>query len=115
MNIFVSTLGKSWPIVPEVFGFLRPDILDLFRHHPRLQRIEADREELGVRPDEICEIWLLTTCGTEAAQQKVARWWQLLGEPLPLRIWVAGSVTDLDTPEECDQMRELIFRACLRA
>jgi adenosine deaminase len=114
-DFLLCTLGASWAVVPEVFGWLAPDLLDLYAAHPDRLRLDALRSEHGLRrPD---ELWVCTTDG-ERAMESIAmlrRWWQRLGEPLPLRIWTAAGTDQLASATECAHLRELTFRLVLLA
>jgi adenosine deaminase len=115
MNILVCTLGASWPVIPEVFGFLAPGRLDLYAYHPQRARLDALRAEYALEePD---ELWICTTEGRQTATSlaHLKIWWQRLGEPLPLRIWTAQGTDQLATQTECDHIRELTLRVVLRA
>lgn len=115
MNVLVCTLGVSWQVVPEVFSFLAPRQLDLFREHPRSAEIEALRATHGLLPPD--EIWVCTTEGkqTSASLEQLDRWWSLVGAPVPLRTWRAAGTNQLATQRECSDLRELTFRLILYA
>ncbi len=115
MNLLVCTLGASWAVVPEVFGFLAPALLDLYANHPQREALAVLRADHGLAPPD--ELWLVTTEGRQADQSlaKLRRWWQALGEPLPLRVWTAGGTDQLATQGECDHIRELTLRVVLLA
>lgn len=115
MNVLVCTLGASWAVIPEIFGFVSPSRLDLYRDHPRGEAIRAARREHALNePD---EIWICTTEGAQTAKSLSAlkRWWEILGTPLPLRIWTATGTDQLADQAECTRLRELILRLVLRA
>src|SRR5262245_6747458 len=115
MNILVCTLGASWQVIPEIFGFLAPGYLDLYAFHEQRFRLDAlrDRYELRV-PD---ELWICTTEGAQSATSlaRMRDWWARVGEPIPLRIWIAKGTDQLATQQECDHIRELILRVVLCA
>ena len=114
-NILLCTLGASWAVIPEIFGWLAPDTLDLYAHHPLRTHLDALRIEhrLGA-PD---EIWICTTQGqqTQNSLTQLRAWWQLLGSPLPLRTWAAAGADQLATQAECEHIRELTLRVVLLA
>jgi adenosine deaminase len=115
MNLLVCTLGASWAVVPEVFGFVAPRLLDLYANHPRRAALDALRVGHGLAaPD---ELWIVTTEGTQTAQSlaRLRDWWSRLGAPLPLRVWSAAGTDQLATQAECDHIRELTLRAVLAA
>lgn len=115
MNILLCTLGASWPVIPEIFGFVAPALLDLYAQHPgqaKLTELRA-RHSLAT-PD---ELWICTTEGAQT-QKSIAQtqaWWAALGAPIPLRIWTAAGTDQLATQAECDHIRELTLRVALLA
>ena len=114
-NIFLGTLGASYAVIPEVFGFIAPGALPLFSNHPKAADLEAIRVQHALHePD---EVWLITTGGSQTAKSiaSVEAWWQLIGEPKPLRIWIAEGTDQLATQDECALLREMTFRAVLAA
>ncbi len=115
MNILVCTLGASWAVIPEVFGFLAPDRLDLYANHPRRADLTAERIRHGLVEPE--EVWICTTEGrqTRGSIDQLRTWWRLLGEPWPLRVWTAAGTDQLASQEECDHLRELTLRTVLLA
>lgn len=114
-NILLCTLGASWAVIPEIFGWLAPDTLNLYAHHPLRAHLDGLRQQHDLRaPD---ELWICTTEGVQA-QKSLARlhtWWQGLGAPLPLRIWTAAGTDQLASQAECDHIRELTLRVVLLA
>ena len=115
MNILLCTLGATWAVIPEVFGFVAPKLLDLYRESPEASRLKALREQFTLEaPD---ELWICTTEGqrTQESITHIRHWWTLLGEPLPLRIWTAAGTDQLATQFECDHLRELTLRLVLLA
>lgn len=115
MNILLCTLGASWAVIPEIFGFVAADQLDLYAHHPERQRLADLQKNLAGTP--LDELWVCTTEGaqTRAALDQLKAWWKMLGAPMPLRIWTASGTDQLATQAECDHIRELILRAALLA
>lgn len=115
MNILVCTLGASWAVIPEIFGFVAPGHLDLYACHPGRARLAALRAEHALQPPD--EIWLCTTGGRQTAEAlgKVRAWWSLIGAPLPLRVWIAQGSDQLASEDECRHLRELGFRVVLHA
>ncbi len=114
-TILLCTLGASWAVIAEIFGWLAPQILDLYAHHPRRAELDALRTAHDLRaPD---ELWVCTTEGaqTAASLASLQDWWARLGQPLPLRIWTAAGTDQLASQAECDAMRELTLRVTLLA
>ena len=101
--------------MPEVYGFVAPEKLDLFCHHPNRAELDELRRNYGLRePD---EIWICTTNGASAAKSKAAieEWVRLLKKRLHVRFWLAKDTNEIDSQHECDRLRELIFRLVLKA
>ena len=114
-NILLCTLGASWAVIPEILGWLAPQVLDLYAHHPQRAALDALRAQHQLQaPD---ELWICTTQGeqTQASLTGLQTWWQLLGAPVPLRIWAAAGTDQLASQAECSHIRELILRATLLA
>jgi adenosine deaminase len=114
-NILLCTLGASWAVVAEIFGWLAPATLDLYAHHPRRAALDAVRAQHGLQAPN--ELWICTTEGLQA-QKSLAHlydWWQRLGAPLPLRVWTAAGTDQLASQAECDHIRELTLRVTLLA
>lgn len=115
MNILLCTLGASWPVIPEIFGFVAPERLDLYAQHPNQAQLAELRAAHGIAaPD---ELWICTTEGTQTQKSigQIKAWWTQLGDPLPLRIWTAAGTDQLATQAECDHIRELTLRVALLA
>ena len=114
-NILLCTLGASWAVIPEIFGWLAPDVLDLYAHHPKRAALNTLRAQHRLSPPD--ELWICTTEGlqTRASLAQLHTWWQQLGAPLPLRIWTAAGTDQLATQAECDHIRELTLRVTLLA
>lgn len=95
-------------MVPEVLAWVAPEVCPLYR---RL-RVHAPPEL--AQPD---ELWVITTDGAAAAQgcEALLAWWQALGAPIPLRIWVGQGTGDLADGGQCREFRELVFRVAFTA
>lgn len=114
-TLLLCTLGTSWAVIPEVLGWLAPDLLDLYAHHPQRAELDALRHRHGLRrPD---ELWVCSTGGEAACASaaKLLAWWQRLGAPLPLRLWHAQGTDQLAAQPEVERMRELALRMTLHA
>jgi len=81
-NILLCTLGASWAVVPEIYGFLSPDKLPLYQNHPEYQSLNQRRNEYQLQS--VDEIWICTTQGTatENSLIKLTQWIQILANPL---------------------------------
>ncbi len=114
-NILVCTLGASWPVIPEVFGFLAPDLLDLYGEHQQRDELEALRKQYDLQAPH--ELWLISTEGSQTKRSLdcVRTWWSRLGAPIPLRIWTAAGTDQLSTQAECNHIRELTLRVVMLA
>ena len=114
-NILLCTLGASWAVVPEIFGFISPEKLPLYRNHPNKQQLDALLEEYNLQ--EADEIWVCTTQGdaTQKSLDNLKQWVELIEQPPVIRIWMAQATNELATQDECRHVRELIVRAMLAA
>lgn len=114
-NILLCTLGASWAVIPEIFGWLAPDVLDLYARHPHRAHLDALRQQHGLQAPN--ELWICTTEGTQT-QHSLAYlrdWWSKLAAPMPLRTWTAAGTDQLANQAECDHIRELTLRVVLLA
>jgi adenosine deaminase len=112
-NILLCTLGASWAVIPEAHAFLAPDKLPLYRHHPENTKLLALKGQYELaEPD---EIWVCTTQGTQKSLDALKDWIAYCPHPPILRIWQAEKTDQLATQHECELIRELIVRACLKA
>ena len=114
-NILVCTLGASWAVIPEVLAFIDPEFLPLYKNHPERERLLSLVQDEGLRPPN--ELWVVTTEGrqTVASLKSLARWWALLGDARPLRVWQAAGTDELAGADECGLIRELTLRVVLKA
>lgn len=115
MNILVCTLGASWAVIPEVLGFVAPDIVDLYRNSAQNAALGVARIEHQIEGAD--ELWICTTEGAQSTQAlaQLREWWRMLGNPVPMRVWTAQGTDQLASQEECALMRELLFRVVLDA
>jgi adenosine deaminase len=112
-NILLCTLGVSWAVIPEAYAFLAPERLPLYQNHPEQEKLLALKAQYGLSaPD---EIWVCTTQGTQTSLDALKNWIQQCPSPPALRIWQAEHTQQLATQLECDHIRELIVRTCLKA
>lgn len=114
-NILLCTLGASWAVIPEVYAFLSPDRLPLYRNHPQRADFDRQRDEYRLEPPN--EIWVCTTQGEQPEKGLAALrdWHAQLECPPTLRIWQAEGTDQLASQAECEQFREVLLRLCLLA
>ena len=114
-NILLCTLGASWAVIPEIYAFLAPERLPLYKNHPEKMRLAALRRQYDLSAPE--EIWVVTTEGKAAVESltRLSAWWNLLGADIPLRVWQAAGTNELASEKECEKIKELTLRACLHA
>jgi adenosine deaminase len=94
-NILFCTLGASWAVIPEAYGFLAPERLPLYQHHPEYQVLSKLKADYALQaPD---EIWVCTTKGsqTENSLAQLLSWLTYLSKPPILRIWQAADTDQL--------------------
>jgi adenosine deaminase len=113
-EVLVATLGGSWAVIPEIVGFVAPEILPLYENgHPEIGSIRELRRHYVIRPP--AEVWIAATEGVGAALDQLRTWWEKLGRPFALRVWQVRGTRDLDSQAACRRMTELVFRMALRA
>ncbi len=114
-NVLVCTLGASWAVIPEILAFVDPEFLPLYEKHPeRVRLLGLCREQGLLAPD---EIWVVTTEGEKTVKSlnSLSKWWGLLGDERPLRVWQAAGTNELAGVDECNRIRELTLRVVLKA
>ena len=47
-TLLLCSLGTSWAVIPEVYGWLAPRTLDLYAHHPDRAGLDATRARHGL-------------------------------------------------------------------
>ncbi|MBK1645476.1 hypothetical protein CKO25_12645 [Thiocapsa imhoffii] len=107
MNLLISTLGTSWAIIPELYGFTNPKQLDLYAAHGNVVQIAAQRVDYAILP--VDAIWIVTT--EKMRTERLQRWASLLG--IPIRIWHPRGVDELASVSENRAMADLIYRLVL--
>jgi len=114
-NIAIITMGQVWSIAVEFYSFLDPVHSKFYENHKLKDKIEEERNKACLKPT--TEFWILTTCGPKPtlAMKNIIRWWEIIGKPAELYIFQCEGTDDLSTPDECLQMREMIYRCVLRA
>ncbi|MCX7786412.1 MAG: CRISPR-associated ring nuclease [Spirochaetes bacterium] len=115
MRIGICSLGQNWLILPEVLGFLDPSRFDFYQNHPERESIEGMRRQYGI--EGIDELWVVTTTDEKAvlAYESNVKWIQNLPHPPIIRGWACGGIPDLNTPEQCRKVRNLIHLVVLAA
>lgn len=107
MNILVSTLGMSWQIIPELFGFSNPAAEPFFNGLPE---IEKQRQKYGIEP--VGEVWAMTT-QEQWGLEKLQTWAE--HRRCKLRVFVCNGVAEFNSQDDADKMRSLIYRTVLKA
>lgn len=115
-NILVTSFGLSWQIIPELIGFLNHKDFPLYQNHPQW---EAILQQLGsvALPHVDC-IYVVHSDSEPAklAITHVKQWAKHMSVALPdIYYYSYKGVSELYTPEECNQMTDLIFRTVLHA
>ncbi len=106
-GILVTTLGISWQVVPELFGFTDPDRLPLYHHaDPHPGRSPAGSVEA---------IWIVTTSGGQAQRALLEAWAERIDPPPELRFWWIDELADIDSVDGEQRFRELVMRVVLLA
>lgn len=107
MNRLVTTLGMSWQIVPELYGFTNPDNYDFFHGNTEAGEL---RQQHRIEP--VDELWVITV----AAQRdldKLRAWaeqWRVR-----LRLLICEGITEFANQHEIETMRSFIYRTVLNA
>lgn len=109
MNLLLTTLGTSWSIVPELYGFTNPADLDLYADSRHAEEIAVLRREHDIQP--VDAIWVVTTEAMDFG--RLERWAGLLG--VPLTIWRTDGVNELASVAENRWMADLIYRVVFHA
>lgn len=114
-NILLCTLGASWAVIPEVYGFISAEKLPLYQHHKNQPQLADLVQTYQLQAAD--EIWICTTEGaaTQGSLAKLRQWLAGLVDAPILRIWQAQGANDLTTQQECRHIQELIVRATLAA
>lgn len=103
-NLLVGTLGMTWSIIPELLGFTNRDDVSLFANR-------SDLEEVSKGLSKIDEIWLVATKGAIKNIASLFKWQQLCDlNKLPIKVWVAEDIEDIDNESKIRDFRELIWR-----
>jgi len=115
MRILITTLGIKWALVPELLGFTNPQLIDVYRNHPRRSEIEQQKARYNITP--VDELWIICTDDTEThkALKTIGQWQKLLPSSFPIRAWVAQGLFDLITAEDCKKIGGLILQVVMTA
>lgn len=105
----VCTLGQTWQVIPEIYGFLDPERCPLYAAAPNI----AERRRMLPALPPPTALWVVTTASTRG-QDRLLDWWRRLGAPVPLRLWRTAA-DDTTAQVEVDLIRELIHRAVFHA
>ncbi len=114
-NILICTLGASWAVIPEAYGFIAPEQFPLYQNHPQHHKLLGLKTDYNLQATD--EIWVCTTYGEQTRKSLVhlQHWHYLCPYPPVLRIWQAEQTDQLASEDECSKIRELIVRSCLKA
>lgn len=115
-HILLTTLGVSWPIVPELIGFLLPKPYPLFRSNSSLPGFQQTCHELGI--SQLDECWIIATGGDGVGEliAKIEKWKELSRlNGLRFCFFYANGIDDLKSEADCRAMGDLIMRAVLHA
>ena len=115
-NIVVATMGITWQILPKIIGFTNPQVVDLYRFHPSIDRIVRSRSDFSIQPAD--EMWVITTKGKIDRQiAKLEEWHNLVKPEIKpvLKIFQVDNTDDLNSETECRLMREAILQTILHA
>jgi adenosine deaminase len=115
MNLLITTLGTTWPIIPELLAFTNPATVPLFKNHPNSKLFQKWRDQYQIEPVE--EVWIATTQGELVREglKSLAQWEAIAPNPPKLKVYFMKGVNELSDLKECLGMRELIFRLALKA
>ena len=110
MATLICTLGGSWAVVPEVLGYLEPEVFKIYPV-PWFKRNRHNTQG-------ITDVWCITTCGARAvsATESLSLYWRQLPDKAPsLSIFRPSGVEDISTIDSNRIMEELIHRLALTA
>lgn len=117
-NILVTTLGTSWQIIPELFGFTNPEDLPLYKGYEREAEINKTCSENKI--ETITEIWVVTSDPRES-QEDTRRSiiqltdWAKQFSLLKIKVFYPEGISEMISADECKKMKDLIFRVVLHA
>jgi len=114
-GIFLTTLGGSWAVIPELLLWLDPEPFDLYENHPQLEKL---REPLKRLPGGcVKEVWVVTTDSPTSfgGLEPLSRWLQAWKPDAPELREFRFTGSDLDSAADVRSFRELVFRTVLLA
>lgn len=107
MNRLVTTLGMSWQIVPELYGFINPGNYDFFHGNAGVEEL---RRRHAIEP--VDEVWIITV-PTQRDLGKLHAWakqWRVI-----LRFLICEAIDEFASQDEIETMRSFIYRTVLNA
>ena len=110
MNILVTTFGKSWQMVAELFGFTNPDEYDFFHGNREAKRV---RESQQIEP--VDELWLITTENNNESLSKSESWADGIHIRSKLKYIICTGVSEFHSEYEIILMRSCIYAAVAAA
>ncbi|NMA44033.1 MAG: hypothetical protein GX946_11730 [Oligosphaeraceae bacterium] len=115
MNIMLVTLGATWAILPELLGFTNPEQFHFYQNHPDKERFLQTRENYGIK--NVDEIWLLIIDNNKSREtvEKCKIWLDYQQKNIPLKVFYIEHLEDVRSAEDCRKLKELIYRATLKA
>lgn len=102
MNTLVATLGMSWKIIPELFGFTNPGDYDFFHGN---EEVEELRKQHAIKP--VSEIRVITPDGNDEAIDSLNKWARAV--KAAVTYIVCKDVKDLASDREILLMRSCIY------
>ncbi len=114
MNILVTTLGQTWPIVPELIGLTNPLSVKLFEQYPNASLLSDFRNE--VKP--VDEVWLILTDNdnSKGTLQIISQWSEMIeNKDFVIREFICPGTSNLVDVDECRKMTDYIYRVVLLA
>ena len=114
-NILVTTLGKTWELLPEILGFTNPDDIPFYHNHPNLKEFERIRKHYKLEP--VSEVWLITTEAKEAqdAVAECKKWLHRMTSVISIHSFRIKGLCDIHSVDDCRKMKNLIYGTVLKA
>lgn len=112
-NILVSTFGISEALIFELLGFTNPDNSQLYQNYSGIAQLESMRKKHAI--SSVSEVWLVSTSASPviAAYENCKK--SPFGKNIRFRFFTLNDLKDLQTQEDREYMRELIYRTVLKA